>query len=151
MGAFHQRAAAAVPLEEAIEFVLLQAAKPDGVSVAQVAAFCEVQETAAKNRLQAALDVHTLIRAQRPTDIGGRAMDVRWFVHQHDADAFTTGRPGSSPTKAAARTPVQVVEVFKHRTAFRDGCDDHRQFGSRQGDRIVYGDGTVRHITETMP
>jgi hypothetical protein len=150
MAAFHQRASAAVPLSEAIEFIMHKAASAEGVSLEQVADFCEVQHTAAKNRLAAAMDVHTLVRAQRPSDIGGRAMDVRWFVQQHDADMWVLGKHVAAPSKAAPRTAVQVVYLTHIPQAVRSGADDHRRFGSRRGDRIHYADGSVKHISEAI-
>jgi hypothetical protein len=149
MAAIHQRAACAVPVSDAIEFIVFKAAQPDGVSLAQIADFCETGNDAAKNRLAAAMESQPLLRAQQPADIGGRAMDVRWFLHQHHADMFTAGRQQPSPATAGPRTAVQVVKLFDTSPEVRPGADDHRQWGSRRGDRIHYADGRVANFSET--
>jgi hypothetical protein len=141
----------AVTESDAASYILAMATRPVGVSLAEVADFCGIGCSAARRRVQAACDVHTLYRAQRAADIGGRAQDVRWFADRTHADTFiAAGPPVPDARRAAARTPVQVVAIQRIKPAVRPGADDHLQWGSRRGDRIKYLDGTDVHISETV-
>jgi len=148
MAAFH-RSAAATTLDDTITFIRQAAATSSGVTLDQIASHCGVSVTAARNRLHAALEVMVLYHAQRLADIGGRALDTRWFAHKADADAFTRSAAPARPGTAAPRMQTQVVTLTRIPASVRHGADDHRRFGSRRGDFIYYPNGDSAHISET--
>lgn len=137
-----------VSLDEAIEFILSRAALAEGVGIDDVARFCELEVDAARNRLTAAMEVHpALIYVTRQAGLG-RAIEHRWFLHEHWADAWSVGRSNGG---AGERVPVSTVPLPTNSLppASRAGADDHRRCASRRGDWLYFQDGRREHISAT--
>lgn len=137
-----------VSLDEAIEFILSRAALAEGVGIDDVARFCELEVDAARNRLTAAMEAHpALIYVTRQAGLG-RAIEHRWFLHEHWADAWSVGRSHGGAGERV-RVETVVTPISRIPPAVRIGADDHRRCGSRRGDWIHFQDGSRQHISAT--
>lgn len=135
-----------VSLDEAIEFIVERAATADGVGIDDVAKLCGLEADAARNRFTAAMEAHpALIYVTRQAGLG-RAIEHRWFLHEHWADAWVAGRGQGG---AGERVLVSTVPLPTHSLppASRAGADDHRQCASRRGDWLYFLDGRRERIS----
>lgn len=138
----------AVPIDEAITYIMAMAKRPVGVSLAEVAEYCEISAHAARNRLKAACEVHAeLTRSVRKK--GLRESDVRWFTNPEHATAFEGHAAPRAAQIVPPRQPITVVELPTQRlpSVTRPGALDFMQYGSRRGNWIFYPDGSRQPIT----
>lgn len=136
-----QRIPSRVTMAQAVAYILDTASRPTGVTAAEVAEYCGITESPARNRIAVAVSENpgVLIKAER--ELGFRRLDVRWFIHQHHAEAFRHGRTADC---AGPRTEVTTVQLPTQHvpTAPRAGALDFADCGSRRGNWIYFRDGT---------
>jgi hypothetical protein len=143
-----QRIPSGVTVAETVAYIISAAGRPQGVTVAEVAEFCGVTDSPARNRIATACSEHpgVLIKAER--NLGFRRIDVRWFIHQAHADAFRDGRTHDC---AAPRTPVTTVQLPTQASATvpRAGALDFTAHGSRRGNWIYHRDGSRTPVVDS--
>lgn len=136
-----QRIPSRVTMAQAVDYIISAAGRPTGVSVAEVAEFCGLTDSPARNRINVAMSEHpgVLVKAER--ELGFRRVDVRWFIHRHHADAFRNGRTADC---AGPRTEVTTVQLPTQQVpqAPRTGALDFADCGSRRGNWIYFRDGS---------
>lgn len=128
-------------MAQAVAYILDTASRPTGVTAAEVAEYCGITETPARSRINVAVSENpgVLIKAER--ELGFRRLDVRWFIHQHHADAFRHGRTADC---AGPRSQVTTVQLPTQQVpaAHRTGALDFADCGSRRGNWIYFRDGS---------
>lgn len=143
------RIPSAVSMDECMAFIVAMAKRADGVSLAEVAEFCELTQSAARARIAFAVERHPqLTRAER--ELGFRKRDVRWFLDPAHANDFENGR---SPDCAGGRAQVTTVDLPMDRlpAVYRPGALDFQAHGSRRGNWIYFRDGSRTPVDSNNP
>lgn len=142
-----QRIPSGITVAETLSYIISAAGRPTGVTVAEVAEFCGVTDSPARNRIAKVCSENPgmLIKAER--SLGFRRIDVRWFILQAHADEFRDGRTHDC---AAPRTPVTTVPLptQAQATVPRVGALDFTAHGSRRGDWIYHRDGSRTPVVD---
>ena len=130
--------------DASVPLIVSQAGKPEGISAAQVAELCDISVSAARTRIGAIANQFSLTKVERKT--GLRHMDVRWFAVPAHAEAFRAGRVAGMPEPRVQCQTVDLPTTPRPDPNARTGAEEHRRFGSRRGNFVYYGDGTVEAV-----